>query len=397
MGGGSSSSVGSRIGATLGRTIGTFAEKGLGKIFGFGEYKEQLANEIGHPAEEIAENATPEVNSLVEPLESRATVPLMHMDAEGHIRFARREFVQTIRIGNLPVTYAFKINPGRPTDFPWLSGVATSFQQYAFLGLAFEYVPTSGAAVSGTSAALGQIAMTFKYDVSNPGGWPDTLSGILNMQGSTSCSPAAPGTCYMECNPRLSNQPVRFVETESSTYTGMSTQNFIAADFILQSSGAQTTTTTFQAGQLWVTYEVLLFNPRPIDPTPSLSDMPCMKDFRILVERYQALSSSSGPFTLEQYVIWDSEIRRIWAEFGTPKFLAVLEQARIERARLLPREDPTEEGKSACDEIIDSIALLTPNVVFTNDGYVQVSNPSGPSASHGANAVSQAALLTGRH
>jgi len=283
--------------------------------------------------------------------------------------------------------------------------VATSFQQYSLLGLAYEYVPTSGAAVSGTSAALGQIAMTFKYDVSNPGGWPDTLSGILNMQGSTSCSPAAPGTCYMECNPRLSNQLVRFVETESSTYTGMSTQNFIAADFILQSSGAQTTTTTFQAGQLWVTYEVLLFNPRPIDPTPSLSDMPCMKDYRVLVERYQALSSSSGPFTFEQYVIWDSEIRRIWAEFGTPKFLAVLEQARIERARLLPHEDPTEEGKSACDEIIESIALLTPNVVFTNDGYVQVSNPSsgterpltGLSASHGGSAVSQTALLTGRH
>jgi len=397
-GGGSSSSVGGRIGASLGRTLGSFAEKGLGKIFGFGEYKEQLANEIGHPAEDIAENATPEVNSLVKPVQSRDTVPLMHMDKEGHVRFARREFIQTIQIRDTTIRYAFKLNPGRAADFPWLSGVATSFQQYAFLGLAFEYVPTSGFAISGNSAALGQVAMTFNYNVSNPGGWPDTLTGILNMQGSTSCSPAAPGTCYMECDPHVSNQPIRFVETETSTYTGMSTQNYIAADFIVETSGAQTVAPAyFQAGQLWVTYEILLFNPRPIDPTPSLSEMPCMKDYRNLVERYQALSSSSGPFTCEQYIIWDGEIRRIWAEFGTPKFLAVLEQARIERARLLPLEEPKEEGMSACDEIIESIALLTPKVVFTNDGYVQVSSTSGPSASLGGSAVSQTALLTGRH
>lgn len=385
--------MGGRIGATLGRTLGTFAEKGLGKIFGFGEYKEQLGNEIGHPTEDIAENATPEVNSLVKPLQTRDTVPLMHMDREGHVRFARREFVQTIQIASSPIEYAIKINPGRVSAFPWLSGIARSFQQYAFLGLAYEYVPTSGFAVASTNAALGQVAMTFRYNVGSPSGWPlGTLAGILNMQGATSCSPAAPGTCYMECDPELSNQPVRFTETESSTYTGLSVQNYICSDFLIETSGAQNAE-KFQAGQLWVTYEVVLMNPRPINPSPTLSEMPCMRQYRQLTQRYLALQGTMGPFTKEERIIWDSEIRRILALFSTPQFLSVLEKARIERYRLLPSNESKEDGNlSAAREILHAIALVTPDVTFTTEGYVEVKRGSTSNPT-----LSQGGLLSGRH
>jgi hypothetical protein len=52
------------------------------------------------------------------------------------------------------VKRSFEINPGNPDTFPWLSGVAARFQEYRIRGLVFHYIPSSGNAVSGTSAAL---------------------------------------------------------------------------------------------------------------------------------------------------------------------------------------------------------------------------------------------------
>lgn len=154
-------SIGHSIGSKLGGALGNFAQKGLGKLFGLGEYQESLAGELGVQPNEIAMGESPGVNSLVSPVSSN-TVPQMHIK-EGCVRIARREFIATIDIRDAGLTRSYAINPGR-RFFPWMHSVARNFQQFQFLGFAAEYVPTSGYAVASTNAALGQVAMCFNYN-----------------------------------------------------------------------------------------------------------------------------------------------------------------------------------------------------------------------------------------
>jgi hypothetical protein len=305
------------------------AQKAIGRLFGMGEYKESLAGELGVDHQAIVESNAPEVNSLVAPLSSNELVPIMHHDAEGTIRISRREFIGTIVIRDEPQTYTYDIAPGSASSvnvvFPWLTPLAKNFQQYSFLGFAAEYVPTSGVAVSSTSAALGQVAMAFKYDVNeeqfgqgNSADWPlNSLQGLLNMNGSMSCSPAAPGTCYMECDPRMSNQPVRYVETGEDLNPYYSEQNYKAAKLLIRTEGAQSLT-VFQAGQLWFTYEIVLFNPRPQNTTPPIVDK-----YSELVAELQALLTFNGPMSDAEAVRISARIMRLRAFIASLEFASV--------------------------------------------------------------------------
>lgn len=331
------------LGTKIGGLLGNMAGKGLGKLFGFGEYKTGLAGELGVEESEIAEpNTTPEVNSLVQPLDTTSLVPLMHHDKEGSIRIVRREFVDIVRIQDIGTTLVFRINAGQNLTFPWLHSVARNFQEYMFLGLAAEYIPTSGYAVSGTNAALGQIAMAFQYNVvyEQVGDeWPITsLPGILNTNGATSCSPAAPGTCYMECDPALSAQPIRFVDN-GTTMTApnmfdFSIQNFDAAYLLIRTEGAQNAT-LFQAGQLWLTYEVVLMQPIPREPPPVVGSL---GPYAKAIQEYYALTHYVGQMTDIEAILLVERIQVLRALFGTIRYKETMAHLKAKNRRLALRQ-----------------------------------------------------------
>jgi hypothetical protein len=298
--------------------LGGFAQKKLGRIFGMGEYKQALANEIGSEPDAIRESNAPEVNSLVAPLSTNDLVPLMHHDSEGTIRITRREFIGTVDIRTSGSTQRYIIEPGNAVAFPWLNTLAKNFQQYAFLGLAAEYVPTSGFAVGNDvgNAALGQVAMAYKYNVTeDPGAWPvSDLAGILNMNGSVSGSPAAPSSCYMECDPSMTNQPVKYVKTDE-TLANYSDQNYDSAILIVRTEGAQDPF-PFQCGQLWFTYEIALFNPRPQDPALLLDD-----EYSELLRELHYLQEYAGPMSDRELYRLDFRERELVAFTRSLEFI----------------------------------------------------------------------------
>jgi hypothetical protein len=333
--------MGTKVGAKLGGLLGGFAQKGLGRLFGMGEYKEGLASELGVDATSIAEGGSPDVNSLVSPVSSNA-VPQMHM-SEGCVRVVRREFIAPILIQTNGLTNTYRINPGRRV-FPWLYSMARNFQQFQFLGFAAEYVPTSGNAVSSTNAALGQVAMAFAYNTiltQNGTQWPITeLTGLLNMAGAVSCSPAAPGACYMECDPAMSNQPVRFVWTEgegSDFSLFYSEQNLDSAIFLIRTEGAQNAT-PFQAGQLWFTYEVVLMQPRPQDPFPSPSD----NAYHEAQREWGALTNHALQLSDVQAIRVTERIKLLETVFASAKYrdYMALDTAKRQMRRLCEEKEP---------------------------------------------------------
>lgn len=315
----------------IGGALGNWAQKGIGTLFGLGAYHEGLSNELGVEASEIHQGATPAVNSLVSPLSTNDAVPFMHSDMEGAIRLVRREFIDTIHIGGSPLARIFTVSPTGPM-FPWLRGLSSNWQTWAVSGLAAEYVPTSGVAVGGTSSALGQVSMAFVYNVNETGGqFPATsLQGMLNQNGSVSGSPAAPSSCMMECDPSQgganSINPIRFVENESSISAYHSETDFEAARLIVRSEGSQSPILT-QCGQLWVTYEIILYQPRAIKPPVIFYDMPSYSTYKALRMRQLALKRDTGPWTAVQLAKHSAELRAIADEFQTREHKTALNQA----------------------------------------------------------------------
>lgn len=314
----------SGIGAKIGGFLGNAAETGIRTIFGMGEYTESLGNELGVPAESISSNESPDVNSLVRPV-STDVVRHMHTRTEGCIRITRREFVQPILIQDDATIFELQVEPSKPGSFPWLSGIAESWQQYQVLGLAYEYVPTSGAAVGNNSGALGQVVMAFRYDVTEaPQAYPNnSLQGMLNQSGAVSCSPASPATCFMECDPEKTNQFTRFIRRPASAVNNYSEQNFNAAKLMVLTQGAQNATDK-QAGQLWCTYDILLFHPTTTRPTPSpvkvVSD-PIFIKFQAIWEKLNELIAHSGPYTQDEFIARQSMMSVLRSQLSTPELV----------------------------------------------------------------------------
>lgn len=307
--------MGARLGSRVGAFLGRAAQGALGRVFGMGEYKTSLAHTVGVAEDQIAEGDSPAVNSLVQPL-STNHVKMMHSDDEGTVTIRRREFVENVMISDKPYVSRYYINPALSKTFPWLSGLANNWQQFSVAGLAMEYIPTSGLAVSSTSAALGQVVTGFYYEVTNLADSPQNdLSRLLNMNGSVSCSPAATSMTYMECDPRMNNQHTYFVEDDKvPPGPDYSLQNYLPAVFIVNTSGAQAST-PFQAGQLWVTYDIILKQPLPAPkriPT-SIPDHPRFGKYLSALRKWNELRRCTGPLDADQWIVLECEVDRLRA------------------------------------------------------------------------------------
>lgn len=319
--------MGTRIGRGIGGLLGGFVHNTIGRIFGQGEYKERLGQELGTDPEEISEGGEPEVNSLVTPV-STNSIPMMHSDVEGTTRIVRREFVVHLDIKTTNTLYEFKINPGQATCFPWLHNIAKSFQQWSVLGLAAEYVPLSGFAVGSESAALGQVIMAFMYDVNYAAGagvWPaGDEQALLNYNGSVSMSPAAAGVAYMECSPAMENQHTRFVETEQAIPPVGSLQNYQAARLIVSTGGSQNATGVV-CGQLWLTYEILLYQPRAVQVFPAEHKL--FSEYLAKFKTCHALARCNGPYSPDEYLARGVELRKMTEFLNTSEVTSAYEIA----------------------------------------------------------------------
>ena len=227
--------MGSKIGASLGGFLGNAAQNTFGRILGFGEYEL-------------------ESNSLIE---GTSQVPYMHQS--GNVtRVRHREFIQDLNTGTsvAPGTLALRVSPSNPVVFPWLAAVAAQFQEYRFAGLAFEYVPTSGAAISGTNAALGSISFGTRYNILSPL-WVNKTE-LLNSYYATSASPASAQIHPIECAPLEQPCQVYFVRSPGDAGGG----DLRFSDFCTLQIIATGSQSLFVGGELWVTYDVELYKPR---------------------------------------------------------------------------------------------------------------------------------------
>jgi hypothetical protein len=237
------------------RAAGTAGGSALGGYFGMPQLGGAAGNQLaalaskwlGFGAYRVSQNSI---------LKSSLGVPSMHSTNQTVI-VRHKEYVGPITSSNtFNVLYELPLNPAMDGSFPWLSGVASRYQEYAFKGVVFHYVPSSGAAISGTSPSLGTVMIQTAYRASESA--PTSKLEMLNEYCASEAVPSEPFIHPIECDPKENPFNIHYCRsmTPPDNEPLMSYdlgRTFVAVQGQLASGN--------MLGDLWVTYEVELKKP----------------------------------------------------------------------------------------------------------------------------------------
>jgi len=189
-------------------------------------------------------------------LSASRSIPSMHNDSQSII-VRHKEYLGEVRSSTAySVQQSYPLNPGIQQTFPWLSGIASRFQEYTIKGAVFHYIPSSGSAVSSTNAALGTVMLQTSYRATDVP--PSSKVEMLNEYCSNEVVPSDTMAHPIECDPKENPFNVQYVRT-SAIPVGESTLLYDLGQTHLAVSGCQTNGNVI--GDLWITYEVELRKP----------------------------------------------------------------------------------------------------------------------------------------
>jgi len=218
--------------------LGMAAGNGVSKFFGLGAY-------------------TLQKNSLWDS-KTGSQVPFMHSTDES-IVFRHREYISEITSSSAFTAYTYDVNPGNSGLFPYLSTIASAFQQYRFRGLVFEFKSSGATAlVSGTNTAMGVVMMAARYRADAPAF--QSKQELLNDMWSASCRTSEDMLLPIECDPK--ENPISIQYVRGNTFTG-DQKMFDLAKLVVATQGSQASNIV---GELWVSYEVEFRKPQ-VAPT----------------------------------------------------------------------------------------------------------------------------------
>jgi hypothetical protein len=146
---------------------------------------------------------------------------------------------------------SYLVNPTSTALFPWLSNIASSYQEWELSGLIFEYRPTSSMLVSGTNPAMGAIIFAANYDTDAPNF--TSKFQMENFDGALSIRPDQYGYFGIECD-KKKNVSDKLFTTTTSDNKFSDICNFQLATLGQQSQGV--------IGELWVSYKIRLLKPK---------------------------------------------------------------------------------------------------------------------------------------
>jgi len=249
----------SRAASTVGRTLGNFLGQGdLGALAG-----ESLAKLFGHGDYKVKGNTL--MGQLTGP-----TLPTFASDRRG-TRIIEREYLGDIVSGTLVnnssvfTNSSYPLNPTNSKTFPWLSQIATLFDQWEPNGIVLEYVATSSE-YNGTSQALWTVIMATDYDGFDPL-YPTKII-MENSDYACSTKPSTNLVHGVECDRRERPTPILYTST---IYAGLPVTSSTLGNFQLATSGCSTANVTL--GELWISYDITFYK-KQIFSNPPIASLP---------------------------------------------------------------------------------------------------------------------------
>jgi hypothetical protein len=175
-----------------------------------------------------------------------------HNNRSEHSRFSRSEVIGLISGSTGFSSREYQINPGNATLFPWLSKIAVLYEKYRFHNLHFRFESLG----SGFAAAKesGRCVMVTDYNVQS--------ANLVSAADAQMKDPNVPFRPYenavLRLDPRQLNPEDKYLRGPSYP-AGGDPKSFDGGKFFFVTDG---TPNTDSIGNLYVDYDVELFNPQ---------------------------------------------------------------------------------------------------------------------------------------
>lgn len=179
----------------------------------------------------------------------------------GQILFSKREFITSVNsAGNNGWTnMSFSVNPGLASVFPFLSQIATNFQEYELISARFIYEPVVSPMSVSDVGSLGSVVISANY---NAGAQKfSTFAEAVESSQAIRGTIATPLVFGMECDPSQGTARSRYIRG-GAVPTGQDIKTY---DHALLQVGLFGVPSAYiagtQLGLLWVEYTVELSKP----------------------------------------------------------------------------------------------------------------------------------------
>lgn len=179
----------------------------------------------------------------------------------GSITVLHKEYIQDIPQTNSFTSNPFTINPGLPNTFPWLSQIASAYEEYRIRGCVFTFKSTTTPYNQAQqSLGLGTVMMAAQYNVNNP--LFQNKRDLENYIGSQSGSPLQSQQFVLQPTGPLKTLYTRTARPNDPNYDP---RMYDFARFEIATTGMTNPSAADRnenIGELWVTYEIDLIKPR---------------------------------------------------------------------------------------------------------------------------------------
>jgi hypothetical protein len=162
----------------------------------------------------------------------------------GSITLTHREYLGEIEGATTFAATAFAVNPGLHSTFPWMAGIANSFEYYKILSMNFEFV-----SIAATSER-GRIALAFEYDALDE--TPTNKVDLFQIAGASEANVWSNTSLSVKQSPKLFTRVGPVPSSDLKTY-----------DHGKLIAGVSNTATTVVVGELFVSYVIELITPQP--------------------------------------------------------------------------------------------------------------------------------------
>jgi hypothetical protein len=174
------------------------------------------------------------------------------------VRVRHREYIGDVYSHATSNTFdnnSYSVNPGDPITFPWLSGIASQYDQWQPNGIVFAFKSTSSA-FNGTTQALGTVIIASDYDTLD-----NTFASKQEMENSEfsiSCATSQSMLHPIECNE--SERPTKLLYVRKGQATPSDSLKFYdLCNTQVATAGVAAGGTAVNLGELWVSYDITFF------------------------------------------------------------------------------------------------------------------------------------------
>jgi len=182
-------------------------------------------------------------------------------DETESIRISNREYISDI-YGPSSSSFtnnSFYINPGLQSNFPWLSQIASNYEEYEFEKLIFMFKTTVDLGNATTAGQAGTIIMCCDYNASHA---PFVNKEVMmQYHGAVSAKTTDDMVCGIECDYSKTDRLASFVRT-GPVPTSEDPKTYDLGLFQFALNNIPTVLQNQQLGELWVEYTIRLKIPK---------------------------------------------------------------------------------------------------------------------------------------